>query len=554
MPAFTAPGGSFNAIGLPAMDPDEVNFVREPLFFPAQPYFGSYRTGTPFSAARDRDLDVASMSVDYAAPDFDVKLITSYTFDESSGNPYVGIPILTLIQGYWGGYVPQLPNWADINSFRYESDRESYTGELRITSNGTGRLDWVAGVFYREATTETEQRVYEFVDEITPLMRGVSEDRFAFYPIPPSSVDYAAGFRDQKDVETSKAVFGEASYDLTHRLTATLGVRYAKEGYEYDAAHWGFLVGAAVPTLDNGLLTTGTITNDPVTYKAGLSYSLSKDNILYGTVSTGFRIGGINSAVPKTPNCQAALTLLGGAEPKEYEEDVVTNYEVGAKLRLLDGRAQLNIGAFQIDWEDIQLTQSLPGCVFAFVQNAGTARSRGVDLQAEAWLTESLKIDLNASYTDAEYTKTTLAPPTPEGNRAIVVGKGDTFLIPPWSVAVGLEYNWTLANRPVFARFDYSYTSDYYRTPGFGRAAYNPDTRDAVATNLVDFRAGVVLDHFEISAFVKNLLNSDDILTRTGGRTGCTTEECTTFVSQDRTTTVTSFPPRTFGLSITYRN
>ena len=79
----------------------------------------------------------------------------------------------------------------------------------------------------------------------------------------------------------------------------------------------------------------------------------------------------------------------------------MTAYEVGAKMRLLEGAAELNIAVFRTEYDDLQ-TSSLVGDVFR-VGNAGESISQGVEIDGRWQATERLSFGGAVAYLDAYY-------------------------------------------------------------------------------------------------------------------------------------------------------
>ena len=77
---------------------------------------------------------------------------------------------------------------------------------------------------------------------------------------------------------------------LSAPLTLTLGLRYTRASYTGQAYYAGPVIGAPVSS-------SGSLTEYPVTPKAGLSYRRDSDSLWYVTVSKGYRIGGTNPDV-----------------------------------------------------------------------------------------------------------------------------------------------------------------------------------------------------------------------------------------------------------------
>jgi iron complex outermembrane receptor protein len=212
--------------------------------------------------------------------------------------------------------------------------------------------------------------------------------------------------------------------------------------------------------------------------------------------------------------------------------------------------------AFYIDWTAPQLFQTFPGCPAQFTTNAGHAVSKGADLQVQAKPFSALTLTASAGYNDAHYTQTVLGPtPVPGAVQAIVVNKGDTLPVAPWSVNLGAQYDFSLTSAwGAYVRADYQYASSYKRTTGPGSVSYAPDQYVAPETRFVSARLGATKGPVEVALFVDNLLDSYDTLALTsGGRGTCKNTACTSFSINEPQYIGTTFRPRTVGMQLAYR-
>ena len=149
-----------------------------------------------------------------------------------------------------------------------------------------------------------------------------------------------------------------------------------------------------------------------MTYSGNIQWDVGEDTMLYASVSTGFKGGGYDEAYSGAGyEIRLANPFTGeptgesvpGNDPSilEYEAEEVLAYEVGAKMRLLDGAAELNLAVFRMEYDDLQ-TSSLVGDVFR-VGNAGEAISQGVELDGRILLSERLSVGGAVAYLDAYY-------------------------------------------------------------------------------------------------------------------------------------------------------
>src|SRR5262249_50642203 len=107
--------------------------------------------------------------------------------------------------------------------------------------------------------------------------------------------------------ERQTAVFGEVSYDITDRLTATAGLRYFEWRQDFDLFFGGYL-GVQAPGVP--LTTRDRASTDGVNPRFVLSYDISDDVMVYGEAARGFRYGGVNQPLPLTL-CAADLAAIG---------------------------------------------------------------------------------------------------------------------------------------------------------------------------------------------------------------------------------------------------
>src|SRR5690606_13994752 len=120
------------------------------------------------------------------------------------------------------------------------------------------------------------------------------------------------------------------------RLEFTEGLRYTDESKSNWFRHYGPGQYVGPEPLKFG--------SDHVSYKVGLDFQATDDLFLYASVSDGFTSAGV------TPRIFTPEQL----QPLEGEE--VTNYELGAKLELFEGRMRVNTAVFFMDYAK-RLTQ-----------------------------------------------------------------------------------------------------------------------------------------------------------------------------------------------------
>ena len=251
--------------------------------------------------------------------------------------------------------------------FLPSEDARDWQHELRLTSSGDGPFQWQIGGFYfkEKNTLSTFFSTYQ-----SPLSPGQPLARFAFvYPSVTSE---------------SKAVFGQASYEIIDGLKAEAGIRYSKD----DKARRGYAntTNTAYTGIGN-VPTDVSAGSDKVTYHFALNWQATPHNLFYVKRDTGYKAGGFSDVQNV------------GSVP--YGPENITSYEIGAKNQLLDNKLQLNLSAFRYNYKDQQISQFSNG--FTAIFNAGKSRIWGLEAEFVAKPTTHDQLDGYVGYLHARF-------------------------------------------------------------------------------------------------------------------------------------------------------
>lgn len=269
--------------------------------------------------------------------------------------------------------------------------RKVNSSEIRFASDLPSPVNFVAGVYRQHETQDLAVQV--ITTGANGLVTGpfstlTSADALDF----PGVGNTFFGRTDTRE-DTQYAGFGEATWKITDAWSAVAGIRYFTEtlnGVQTQTHPFGGFPGAPnlVPIVDP------KETFNKVTWKANLSYKFSEQLLGYGTVSTGFRSGGLNAvSEPFEPI------------PSAYSPDSLTNYEVGAKGRLFDGLFDYQADVYFIKWDNIQVQETTSDGAFVYQGNAGTARSKGVEFEFTAHPIQYFSVSLAGSFQNAYLTE-----------------------------------------------------------------------------------------------------------------------------------------------------
>ena len=557
-PAYTTPALSYGANGQLATAANPAVFTRPAENYPAVNYFGPGRSGDPTNSWNNSVLKVYSLDVNYDFGPVKFTSISAFTDARTTAvsSVFSNLEPLSAPSGLGFGF-SGYNSLAGQDDMRFTSDnqRRAFSQELRLSSPVTQRLNFVGGAFYQHAVNPVSSIGYESLNGATLALYGVpTAVKYGIQEDPNNPISV---YRNETLYEITVAGFGEANFNITERLKATAGVRVEHESQGFNGCQYGTTLGQATCTTANGLLTSDTQDASPVLPKYGLAYQINDQNLVYFTASKGYRSGGVNTALPPSMSCNAALAAAGG-RPETYQPDYVKSYEVGAKLNALDGRAVVNTSVYRIDWQQIQFNVALPGCApFSFTANAGTAQSQGVDVTTQFRVSSYFTADLNVGYTDAKYTQAAFGTPNPTTHvRSVLVHDGDELPIAPVNASLGLEYRVSIfTDKQFYVRSDYFYQSSYHKTFGPGAVGYAPDAYTLHATSTTNARAGLQFDAIDVSLYLKNVFNAQDVINQSGGngRTGCTNAACTTYSEIRYSNLYSTYRPREFGVTAYYR-
>lgn len=516
-------GGSprFTAKGVPAWpdQPDEIanlpgnpgyaTIPGLPSLTPSDDFINTDVTSTP----RDDDVQLFGGTLSYDAGFGTFSGIASWYEHEILFN-FDSTPILLFFQA------PLIAQTVQPQTY------ETTTFEGRFSSSFDGPFNFVAGAYYQEDDNDFEVRV------VTTDGSGNA------MPWDPLNANDAFNFggtavfgRIRNDVIEQRALFGEATYDLTDRWQLTAGLRWFEGeidstqatthgffGEVFDPA--GTIIGTTVNGNGVGLVQQD---DDTVRPKVSLSYDVNDDVMVYALYSEGFRIGGVNNA--NQPFAEGI--------PATFDSDELTNFEFGIKSMLMDRRVQLNASAFFVDWDDIQVEPRDPAGNIPFTTNGGAAEVQGLEWGVDALLSDNLRWNFTGTWLFT-HELTENQPVLPGASPFVVIGRdGDEIPnTPDVQFYTSLRYDATLADRPTRFIADVRYRGK----TNTEFVPEHPFNIELDSYTLVDFYADMdVTDNFTLGLYVKNAF--DELAIYDG---------IATF--QDPKSIV-SARPRTFGVS-----
>ncbi len=478
-----APTGSLRIT--PSLEYDSFSLRDSPVFSVtlSNPRAGELKNSLLTQQPSDDAFSLASIKLNAGFATADLSAITSYFHRTitSATDWSLDYPV----------------SYAQAATLAVDLSQTNFSQEVRLTSaNSDAALTWIAGGFYSSARKREASGVVPAV--------GHPENQQA------TAID-----------QTQLEGFGQIGFRITKHFTASAGLRAGRTSYDG--------VTQVQPIAHVGAAETA------VTPHIVLSYQPDAGGLFYWTVAKGYRSGGV---YPPIAGCLDQLIL--------FPPDTLWNYEIGVKHDLLDGRAHVESSVFHIRWDNEQADAVFAGvCGNTSPPLRSRGASNGIELAAQALVTERVKATLTLAYTDARYTQTL------KMGDVVIVRKGDALGTPPnlpspWNVTASIDYQLpTIRSVTTHIRAEDTFHS---RNPGPFFAdnpasrLYSPETRPDPSTNMLNVRASVRWPSFDLAIFVNNALDSQPTL----GRIPDSPNPVANIVA-------TTFRPRTVGLAVTRR-
>lgn len=423
----------------------------------------------------------------------------------------------------------------------YGGTVHTVTEEVRLTGKvPDARIDYIVGANYEHDS---------ILDSQNELLADYSG-------LPPGSV-FAGNYNLTNRAD---AAFANLDFEVIPKVTMTTGIRYTEtkqtaagclSGTAPTASALSYLANvgraeAGLPPTNayvaGGCLTINNVpgtpggtadflpissnlqqTQDNLSWRGGLNYKLTPDDLLYVLVSRGYKAG-----VFPVGN------LLLQSEIHNVSQEELTSYEMGMKLALFDRRMRLDVAAFYYDYKNkqfytyIQIPIILVG---ATLVNIPKSEEKGIDANITVTPISGLTLRGGATYIDTRVGE--FHGFADDGTPVDFTGKQFNYA-PPVSSTFDAEYRFEVAPRiQSYFGFGGVYNSKTYADLGESPANELP------AYAVLDARVGLESERgWRVGLWVRNMTDKYYwISSQLGG---------------DTTVRIVGMP-RTYGLSAGYR-
>jgi outer membrane receptor protein involved in Fe transport len=346
---------------------------------------------------------------------------------------------------------------------------KTMTQELRLQGTAfDDKFDWLIGGFYSDEDIRADQTMtlnadfqrtgsaFNFANAagVNPLLVFTNPTN------PLGRIDANGNYAENRFFQNAKSwsVFTHNVFNVTEKLSLTVGARYVKEKKEASFTQLGataasacqggvnsVLLGQVPAALRAGViglncvpfatsvnltapaavggglasrllplprLWADTFKDDEITYTAQVGYKANDDLLIYAGYSHGFKSGGFNLD-PQSATLQNSGAILAGlatlptpvivapvyADPS-FDSEKVDQIEIGVKATLF-GRIKANLALFDMKMSDFQVLEFTGVQFLTF--NVNSARSTGVELELFGKLSDHISGNLSATYADSRY-------------------------------------------------------------------------------------------------------------------------------------------------------
>lgn len=333
-------------------------------------YEYSDQDGYPYAIYNDQTGAISP--INYNAPSYyrrnmsTTGLHAQYTTDKIKLSSQSAFQFFDGKQGLDQDFLPQ-----DMYYVVFDQKQRMYSQEFNLKSVGESNYQWLFGAFgfYQDYSTNNNIHYFPIANQPANIHRN-----------------------DYQDVTTPTkgfALFHQSVFNniLVDGLSATLGIRYDWEQIKAHTVTWSQPEGQPIK---DGLNKRDNDTYSQFSPKVSLQYTFTNDELVYMSVSKGFKAGGFNNTVRIE-------------EMRKYKPEHSWSYEIGTKASCLNKLIYTDLSFFFIKWEDQQISQYQPDLPGYIINNAGSSQSKGMELTVHVNPLEALSFQVGYGYTHATF-------------------------------------------------------------------------------------------------------------------------------------------------------
>ena len=434
---------------------------------------------------------------------------------------------------------------------------ETWSQELRFHGDlDEKKINWIVGGNIDFTKTNELDDLDEFLESASYLTGGSPE----------SAIPTAAGFGPFTEFEAlntdhakTASVFANVDYNPIASVGLHGGVRYTQSDQDIHGCAFVFNEGLNIivnsisaaeggngmnatpgqcntlgPDHNSGLQHT-KLNQSNVPWRVGVDWKPIADNLIYFTVSKGYKAGSSPALGAETYQQFTPVT-----------QESLLSYELGVKSTLLEHTLQVNGAIFHYDYSNKQFLGRSADPIFTTLQelvNVPKSTVDGAELSADWQPLRGLTFNAAATYLDSQVTSNFINYASYVSSATDTINlKGEAFpFTPKWSLQYGARYEWPLnSDLSAFVSLNGSYQSKTVGAFGAAYAATEGPSLNINAYGLLDVAAGVesLNKHWQVQVWGKNVTN---------------TYYWTSVFYESDTVVRDTGVPSTYGITVSYR-
>lgn len=292
-------------------------------------------------------------------------------------------------------------------------ENDSFSQEIRLSSNGNNNLSWTVGAFYLD------------MEQDQGLNSGFVLDGIGEFISPASRTNLTS---------EQWAIFGEVSYQFSETLSVLFGARY----FEDDRTAEDLLPSITGPLGMLGIPAKRGESFSKPTGRVNVSWTPNDDSLYYLNIAQGFRSGTANAGTSVLSGVISGIPVDAFTD----EEDLIS-YEVGGKITLAESGWSIEAAAYYLDWQDVitllGVISPITNTPINFSENAGDVEGIGAEINLVYGGVEGLMLQFGGNVNQTEYQ---------EDLPGAGIESGDQVAFAPevtWSASA--TYNWDIGAR-----------------------------------------------------------------------------------------------------------
>ncbi|NQZ22453.1 MAG: TonB-dependent receptor [Colwellia sp.] len=328
------------------------------------------------------------------------------------------------------------------------ADRDSWSQEFRLSSNDTSRIfdnstAWLVGTYISRLTEKNDL-----------------DSSYNGWPDEVLDSNYSAN---------NYAVFTQLDSILPLGHELSVGLRVEKRSTDYSDS-------------------SGDDFNPSETMWGGhiaVSKAINNEHSAYIRLARGYKAGGFNMGLPAQLN-----------QFKEFDTEVLLNYEFGLKSNILDNKLISRLAVFYMDRQDQQVNASQqnpdkPQQFTIYTANATSSDSYGLELELSYQVNNNLSFDTTLGYLKASYDNYAYLD---KYGTSIDISGRELAHAPSYTFSIGSTY---LSDNGVIFNINWSGKDEFYFSDSHDEKAAN--------SNLLNAKIGYELNDWSISLWARNI-------------------------------------------------